>query len=96
MPKTTKDTKNIEEYGRSMTLHQEAPKIAPKTQEWEKRFDRLPETNMTTKEFIASELERVRRESYDNGYKRGVQDEIECVETSGEHLDLIRRLIPKK
>ena len=26
------------------------------------------------------------------GYKRGVEDEIKCVETSGEHLDLQKKL----
>jgi hypothetical protein len=28
-------------------------------------------------------------------YKQGVKDEIECVETSGEHIDLQKNLNPK-
>lgn len=31
------------------------------------------------------------KEGYDKGYKCGVQDEIECVEKSGEHSGLIAR-----
>jgi len=34
--------------------------------------------------------------AFDEGYKKGVKDEIECVETSGEHLDLQKKLKPIK
>lgn len=29
---------------------------------------------------------------YEAGYFQGIKDEIECVETSGEHLDLQERM----
>jgi hypothetical protein len=32
------------------------------------------------------------KESYYSGYKKGVKDEIKCVETSGEHLGLQKTL----
>jgi len=37
-----------------------------------------------------------KQKSFEEGYKKGVKDEIECVETSGEHLDLQKKLKIKK
>lgn len=42
--------------------------------------------------FIESKIS----EAYDKGYKEGVKDEIECVEVSGEHLDLQRKIKSKQ
>jgi len=41
-------------------------------------------------------FEREKYEAWDKGYKEGIKDEIECVETSGEHLDLQKKLKIKK
>ena len=43
-----------------------------------------------------SSVTKVFKESFIEGYKKGVKDEIECVETSGEHLSLQKRLARKK
>ena len=42
--------------------------------------------------WIKEQLDRVADEARFEGYKQGVADEIECVKTSGEHLDLQKRL----
>lgn len=34
------------------------------TESWEERYDKLPESDMTTKEFIATELTKARGEGY--------------------------------
>lgn len=40
---------------------------------------------------VMKEIEEEKFESY----KKGINDEIKCVETSGEHLDLQKKLISK-
>ena len=41
---------------------------------------------------LYSWIEKHTQEAYLEGYKKCVTDEIECVETSGEHLDLQKKL----
>lgn len=40
-------------------------------------------------------IKKVYEAGYDEGYRQGVADEIECVETAGEHVDL-RKLLNQK
>ena len=39
------------------------------------------------KDFLKSSLEKIQKESYDNGYFQGVKDETECIETNPEHSE---------
>ena len=41
-------------------------------------------------------IEKAYKEGKHEGYKKGVEDEIKCVETSGEHLDLQKKLKSKQ
>ena len=45
---------------------------------------------------LNKQRERDREEIYLEGYKKGVEDEIVCVETSGEHFDLQAKLLKTK
>lgn len=46
--------------------------------------DDIMKTINEEKQFLADTIKEV----YDNGYKQGVEDEIKCVETSGEHANI--------
>ena len=71
----------------------------PQQQEsWEDRFENWnweaiaditggnPEESI--KAFISSERQR----AFDEGYKKGVADEVECIETSGEHSESVKKI----
>lgn len=73
-------------------------KDKPEAEEWEKRFnelwDTLPTdpTNPARFHLIKGFIQSEKQKSFNEGYKKGIKDEIECVETSGEHLGLQKLL----
>ena len=56
------------------------------------KYDSLTDGSCIDDEKLKSFIQSVRDEAYFEGYKKGVKDEIVCVETSGEHLDLQKKL----
>lgn len=41
---------------------------------------------------INEKLKQARQEGFDEGYKKGVKDEVECIETSGEHSEAVDKI----
>ena len=50
---------------------------------------------MASKPALKHNISKLEKEAEERGYYQGVKDEIECVETSGEHLDLQIKLKQK-
>lgn len=53
-------------------------------------------TQNEVREAVEEERKRSWNEGFMEGYKNGVSDELECVETSGEHADLQKKLTQKE
>ncbi len=60
----------------------------------DRKFKDSPEYAESVKllEEIKQFIRETRKEAKLEGYKQGVLDEIECVETSGEHINLQQKL----
>lgn len=53
------------------------------------RIEPIPEE---VKKILKPWIEAEKEISYSQGYENGVRDELECVETSGEHLDVRNKI----
>jgi len=49
-------------------------------------------TQDAIEEFIAQTISSERQRAFDEGYKKGVADEVECIETSGEHSEAVKKI----
>lgn len=70
----------------------------PPVEKWEevvkisKEYDFVGAFGVIMAKELMMDISSQIKEAFMNGYKKGVKDEIECVETSGEHLGLQKKL----
>src|SRR3990167_5723370 len=62
-----------------------------KNEEYERGFEDARKETRLLQKIIINDKDKL-NEEYHEGYKQGIADEINCVETNGEHFDLRAKL----